>query len=101
MQAHEVVAWGNMYCRFNLATMIGQSVHSAADNTPWESICPPQAIVAKWMLSRRNITWTLYLVVINDKNKMEKLAAHTWIRCGTIITGAEGARQFTIVSIFS
>ncbi len=86
----------------NLARIIGQAVRSAAGNTPWESVCLPQAIAAKWMLNRRKITGTLYLGVMKDKLKMEKLTAHAWIRCGNIIiTGAEGHRQYTVVSTFS
>ena len=85
-----------------LARMVGAAVRSAANHTPWGSVCLPQAVAAKWMLKRRNIPGTVYLGVIKDKTKPEKLAAHAWLRCGNIIlTGAKGHRQYTVVSTFS
>lgn len=85
-----------------LALMIGQAVCSAAGNTPWESVCLPQAVAGQWMLKRRNIAGTLYLGVAKADAKPEQLAAHAWLRCGDrILTGAAGHRQFTIVSTFS
>ncbi len=84
------------------ARLIGQAVHSAANNTPWESVCLPQAVAGQWMLKRRRIPATLYLGVAKDEAKQEKLAAHAWLRCGDIIlTGASGHRQFTVVATFS
>jgi len=88
--------------KMQLARMIGGAVRSAANYTPWESVCLPQAVAAKWMLKRRNIPVTLYLGVMKDKKKQEKLAAHAWVKCGQIIlTGAKGHRQYTVVSTFS
>ena len=84
------------------ARMVGQAVRSAANNTPWESLCLPQAVAGQWMLKRRHIAGTLYLGVAKDKAKTERLAAHAWLRCGNIIlTGREGHRQFTVVAVFS
>jgi hypothetical protein len=86
----------------HLARMVGQAIRSAANNTPWKSVCLPQAVAAQWMLRRRHIAATLYLGVAKDDKKPEKLAAHAWLRCGDIIlTGAVGHRQFTVVSTFS
>ena len=85
-----------------LSRMVGGAVRSAANYTPWGSVCLPQAVAAKWMLKRRNIPGTVYLGVMKDKTKPEKLAAHAWLRCGhIIITGAKGHRQYTVVSTFS
>ena len=84
------------------ARMIGRAVQSAARNTPWDSVCLPQAVAAQWMLKRRHIKGTLYLGVAKDKTKTEKLAAHAWLRCGNVIlTGREGHRRYTVVSTFS
>jgi hypothetical protein len=84
------------------ARLIGQAIRSAANNSPWESVCLPQAVAGQWMLKRRHIVATLYLGVVKDDNKPEKLAAHAWLRCGDLIlTGAAGHRQFTVVSTFS
>ena len=85
-----------------LARMVGAAVQSAANYTPWESVCLPQAVAAKWMIKRRRIAGTLYLGVMKDETSPEKLAAHAWLRCGHIIlTGAKGHRQYTVVSTFS
>jgi Transglutaminase-like superfamily len=86
----------------NLARKVGQAVCSAANYTPWESVCLPQAVAAKWMLKRRHVAGTLYLGVAKDETKPEKLSAHAWLRSGNIIlTGAAGHRQFTVVATFS
>jgi len=85
-----------------LARMIGWAVRSIANYTPWESVCLPQAVAAKWMIKRRSIPGTLYLGVMKDEAKPEKLAAHAWVRCGQfILTGAKGHLQYTVVSTFS
>jgi hypothetical protein len=84
------------------ARIIGQAVRSAANNTPWKSVCLPQAVAAQWMLKRRHIAATLYLGVTKDETKPENLAAHAWLRCGDVIlTGSAGHRQFTVVATFS
>ncbi|MDD4357378.1 MAG: lasso peptide biosynthesis B2 protein [Smithellaceae bacterium] len=86
----------------HLARMIGWAVRSGANYTPWESVCLPQAVAAKWMIKRRSIPGTLYLGVMKDETKPEKLAAHAWVKCGQVIlTGAKGHRQYTVVSTFS
>jgi len=85
-----------------LARMVGGAVRSAASYTPWGSVCLPQAVAAQWMLKRRRIAGTLYMGVMKDGTKPEKLQAHAWLRCGPIIlTGAKGHRQYTVVSTFS
>lgn len=84
------------------ARLIGQAVRSAANNTPWQSVCLPQAVAGQWMLKRRRIAATLYLGVAKADAKPEQLAAHAWLRCGeAVITGAAGHRQFTVVATFS
>lgn len=85
-----------------MARLVGGAVRSAAGYTPWGSVCLPQAVAAKWMLKRRKIPGTVYLGVMKDETKPEKLAAHAWVRCGKIIlTGAKGHQQYTVVSTFS
>jgi hypothetical protein len=84
------------------ARMIGQAIRSAANNTPWESLCLAQAVAGQWMLKRRGIAGTLYLGVAKEETKPAKLGAHAWLRCGNIIlTGREGHKKFTVVAAFS
>jgi hypothetical protein len=86
----------------HLARMVGGAVRSAANYTPWESVCLPQAVAARWMLKRRRIPATLYLGVAKDVTAPGTLAAHAWVSCGSVIlTGAKGHRQYTVVSTFS
>lgn len=86
----------------DLAVLIGRAVQAAANNTPWQSVCLPQAVAGQWMLKRRGIAATLYLGVMKTDQKPEQLAAHAWLRCGDcILTGAAGHRQYTVVSTFS
>jgi hypothetical protein len=82
--------------------MIGRAVRSAAANTPWKSVCLPQAVAGQWMLKRRRIAATLYLGVAKKDADPEQLAAHAWLRCGdAILTGTAGHRQFTVVASFA
>ncbi len=84
------------------AGLIGHAVRSAANNTPWQSVCLPQAIAAQWMLKRRRIAATLYLGVAKDLTKTQQLAAHAWLRCGDVIlTGGHSHKDFTVLSTFS
>jgi hypothetical protein len=84
------------------ARKVGRAVCSAAHYTPWKSLCLPQAVATQWMLKTRHLSGTLYLGVAKDETNPEKLAAHAWLRCGTIIlTGREGHRKFTVVGTFS
>lgn len=85
-----------------IARMIGQAIRSAANNTPWESVCLTRAVAAQWMLKRRRIASTLYLGVSKGVPGPERLAAHAWLRCGDeILTGDEGHRHFTVVATFA
>jgi hypothetical protein len=85
-----------------LARLVGQAVQRAANYTPWDSLCLPQAVACQWMLKRRHIVGTLYLGVAKDEAKPEKLTAHAWLRCGNaILAGAKGHGKFTVVAMFS
>ncbi len=85
-----------------MARIIGQAIRSAAGNTPWQSVCLPQAVAAQWMLKRRRIAATLYLGLARPGKDADQLTAHAWLRCGQIIlTGAPGHRKFTVVATFA
>jgi len=85
-----------------LARNIGKAVCSAANFTPWESACLPQAVAAQWMLKRRGIAGTLYLGVAKLESTQDKLAAHAWLSCfGVILTGAADYEKYTVIAMFS
>lgn len=85
--------------RLSEAKKVGWAVNAMSKHTFWESKCLAQAITAKIMLNRRKIKSTLYLGVAKDENG--KMIAHAWVKsCGIILTGANGMKKFTVVSIF-
>ena len=82
-----------------LAKRIGWAVHTAAGHLPWQAVCLPQAIAAKFMLRRRGFASTLYLGVSRDDISFK---AHAWIRTGdVIVTGYQDMQRYTVVSSFA
>jgi len=90
------------------ARRIGHITELTANNTPWQSKCLIQAMMAKWLLNHYRIPYVLYLGVakstaILGTREIENsdLIAHAWLSVGpSIITGDDGHRAFTIVSTF-
>jgi len=90
------------------ARRIGHITELTANNTPWQSKCLIQAMMAKWLLNYYRIPYVLYLgvaksVVLHELKDYENgdLIAHAWLSVGpSIITGDDGHRAFTIVSTF-
>lgn len=83
------------------ALKIGQAIARAVRYMPWESVCLPQAIAAQRMLRRRGLVWNLYLGVARE-DVGPGLKAHAWLYSGSsILCGAQGHRQFSVVSVFS
>lgn len=84
-----------------IASIISQAIRRANGRLPWEHKCLVQAIAAKWMLTRRGVSNTVYFGVKN-KTEEELFSAHAWVRSGrTIVTGAKGAGEFSIIATFS
>lgn len=74
-------------------------VNAVCLHTPWESKCLVQALTAKKMLNRRGFSCTLYMGVALEESG--EMVAHAWLRCGTMyVTGGNGARHYTITTIF-
>ena len=85
--------------RIWLAKRIGWAVHTAAGHLPWQAVCLPQAIAAKFMLRRRGFASTLYLGVSRDDTSFK---AHAWIRVGNVVvTGYQDMQRYTVVSSFA
>ncbi|MEH7106962.1 MULTISPECIES: lasso peptide biosynthesis B2 protein [Bacillaceae] len=79
---------------------ISNAIYIMSNYTPWQSKCLVKAIAAMKMLQRRQIDCTLYLGTGRDEDG--QLAAHAWLRSGTlIITGEEVMDQFTVVGKFA
>ena len=67
---------------------------------PWKVKCFEEAIAAKKVLEKYNISSTLYLGV--DKNKEKELIAHAWLKVGKdVIIGEKGFDKFVVVGLYS
>ena len=83
------------------AKQIGDIILKAAGSTPWESACLAQSLTAQRMLQKRSISGTFYLGVMKDDTFEGKMKAHAWSQCGDeILTGAQGHKKFTVLSVF-
>ena len=87
------------------AARIGKLVATAARYTPWQSLCLAQVLVTQRLLAKRNIPGQFYLGVRRGCELTDDptgLYAHAWLQCGdTIVNGAAGHEQYTVVSTFS
>ena len=72
----------------------------ACKYTPWESKCLVRAMLVQHFLKRKKIPTTIYLGV--NKDELNKMKAHAWIRCGDmIVTGQDEKDHFIQVASFS
>ena len=80
---------------------IAWAVKSAAYRVPWQAVCLPQAMAAKWMLGFRGQSSKLYLGVKPALQGSRGMSAHAWLQCcGDMITGGDIAEEFANVSHF-
>ena len=78
---------------------IRRAVVTAARNVPWNAVCLPQAIAAKFMLGRRGFPSTLHLGV--RRKEEGSLTAHAWLEAGSmIVVGGEGKDAVTPIAHF-
>jgi hypothetical protein len=84
------------------AAGVGRAVRVAAAHAPWETTCLAQALAASSLLRRRGISSTLYLAVASDDAAPERMIAHAWLRCGSLVlTGATQPGRFTVIASFA
>lgn len=78
---------------------ISKMIYIASKSLPWNCKCLVQAITAKAMLSRRNISCTIYFGLAEDNEN--KLIAHAWVKCHDIVvTGKTGMNRFKVINTF-
>ena len=95
----EIIALDDRQLR--IALLVGRAIGRASNYTPWESACLAQSLTARKMLEKRGVPGVFYLGVAKDDDVKEKMKAHSWTQCGDrIITGYEGYRDFTVLSVF-
>lgn len=84
-------AGGSMIVR---ARGVSRKVTHAASLVPFEAVCLPQAMAARWMLSRRGIKTRLFLGAKRSEEG-SGLAFHAWLMLGDVcLTGASERAEF-------
>jgi len=99
VKKEEIIALNND--QMDIALKVGQAITRAAAYTPWESTCLAQSLTAQKMLQKRGIPGVFYLGAAKDEGSKDHMKAHAWSQCGEmIITGAQGHKSFTVLSVF-
>jgi hypothetical protein len=81
------------------AEKIASAIKKVSQFVPFRAMCFEQALTAKIMLNRRNISSTIYFGLAKQNNYSIK--AHAWTRVGhKIITGRKHMNKFKVVSFF-
>ncbi|WP_189641129.1 lasso peptide biosynthesis B2 protein [Paramylibacter ulvae] len=83
------------------AFQIAKLISITARNTPWESNCFPQALVARIMLGIYRIPYALYFGVKRDGTSRE-LLAHAWVCSGicAVSGGDDSFDEYTVVGCY-
>lgn len=80
---------------------VGWAVRQAADHLPFAARCLAQALAAKYMLRRRNITAALHLGVATNQGLDGTMMVHAWLdAAGVEVTGYPVMSEFTEVACF-
>ena len=78
---------------------IRRAIMTVAHNVPWQALCLPQAMAAKYMLARRGFTSTLRFGVGRDA--AGDFLAHAWLEAGNaVVIGAGGTDPITPIAQF-
>jgi hypothetical protein len=79
------------------ASEVAWAVETAARHLPWNAVCLPRAMAAKWMLARRKVPSTLHLGVRPlDGRTVNAAALHAWLSVGReVLIGGEVAERFS------
>jgi hypothetical protein len=82
------------------ARSISRVVQMAANYTPWQSNCFPQAVTARILLGIHGIPYGLFFGV-NLDDEDAGLNAHAWVASGRVrVSGGTSFGQFTVVGCF-
>lgn len=82
-----------------LTGSVRRAVTITANHVPWNAVCLPQAMAAKFMLARRGCPSTLHLGVA--RTGADALTAHAWLEAGNaIVVGERGVDSVTPVAHF-
>ena len=77
-----------------IAKTIGQCVRRSASHAPFQAVCLPQALAARWMLKRRDIPNQLFIGA-RPKQDSRMIDLHAWLKVGDmVLTGRYEHAQF-------
>jgi hypothetical protein len=83
------------------AKSIGRAVRSAADLTPWESNCFPQAVTARILLGLCGVPYGFFLGVARDSESSSGINGHAWVAAGRVpVSGGASFDHFTVIGSF-
>src|SRR5262249_40601673 len=84
-----------------LAAEIAWAVTRAARFVPFKAQCLPQAIAAKWMLSRRAVASVLYFGAARSTRMGKPIESHAWLNAANVeVTGYPVAHQFSEIACY-
>jgi hypothetical protein len=84
-----------------LALKIGRAVRLAANYTPWDSNCFPQAIAARILLGLYRVPYVLYFGLMREPQTSE-IKAHAWVAAGRVnVTGGASFDVYSVVGVFA
>ncbi|MBX6424740.1 MAG: lasso peptide biosynthesis B2 protein [Variibacter sp.] len=79
--------------------LVAWAVAQAARLLPWDAVCLPRAMAAKWMLARRNVASTLCVGIRRTAATEGGAELHAWLSvAGRALVGGEIADQFTVIA---
>ncbi len=77
------------------ARSIGRHVRRTASRMPFEAVCLPQAMAARWMLLRRNIATRIHFGARPGRDA-QPLDVHAWLMIGDVcLTGQEELESYS------
>ena len=86
--------------QYQRANQVSKLVKIASRNTPWDSNCFPQAIVARLFLGFYHIPYALYFGLRRDA-KTADLKAHAWVVSGPCnVSGEYSFGTYTVVAYY-
>lgn len=82
-----------------LACDIGRAVQAAARHTPWQSLCQPQVLAARFWFAFWGLPYVIYYGL--QKNELGQLQAHAWSQAGRVrVTGGDALPDYVVVGSY-
>lgn len=86
--------------QINRALQIRKLVSLAAKNTPWQSNCFPQAIVARLFMGLYRVPYTMFFG-LSRSDADKTLKAHAWVHSGPCaVSGGFSFDEYTVVACY-